>query len=178
MIRLRDVREHVPEPRLLNQIKRLMTPLKVVAGELVTESPEPILVPNYPSFDDLLARRRSIKNLQLVPLKSDTMYAYYHTFTKEQLAAEVDAYFQRSLILLADNAYPYDLPTDTKQRIVWCASPLVDRSSVMKFIARCVMHLKLDVNEIILFERPLNVTTRLVRGTVPQFPHVHLWSRA
>ncbi len=36
---------------------------------------------------------------------------------------------------------------------------------------------QLTTNDVIIFERPMQTKSYLVKGTVPEFRHVHLWTR-
>jgi len=153
-----------------------MTPQEVLEQ---TEFPQvfPILPERFPTFDDLVKWRFHIRDLIILPVKSDEMRAYYKTLDKESLAKDLHKIIGDSRFLLRENEFPYMVPENTSQYIIWIKNQNETRESVAEFIKMTAIDNKWDLEDVILFERPLGISTKLVRGTFPLIRHVHLWVR-
>lgn len=160
----------------IDQVIELMTPREVL--ELTEFSKAlPILPERFPSFDHLVMHRGAIRNLSLLPVKSDEMRAYYNSLPKDQLYVRVLEIMGNRRFTLAENEYPYMTPSDTEQSIIWVKDPSESHEAVAKFIHEVLVAFEIPLQDVILFERPLQTATKLVKGTFPLVRHVHLWSR-
>jgi len=161
---------------MTKEILDLMTP-----EELFTQTefpkPEPIHPGIYTSFDSLLEKREDIRNLRLVPVKSDEQYHRFHAQSQDALLAEVLENLKDTSIRLAVNGYPYFLPEDLYQGIIWLKDPETSRIVIAEFIEEVLNKTGSTPEGIILFERPLKMDTKLVRGSFPAVRHVHFWIR-
>lgn len=161
---------------MIERILQLMTPPQVLE-KTEFEHAFPILPERFPTFDDLIKWRPQIRDLILLPVKEDGMRAYYKTLDKNELAKDVwDAIGDKDF-LFAENEFPYMVPESTKQFIIWVRDPLQPREIVADFIASVVTENNFNLDDLILFERPIGITTKLVKGTFPLIRHVHLWTR-
>jgi hypothetical protein len=138
----------------------------------------PILPERFPTFDDLIVWRQQIRDLILLPVKSDEMRAYYKTLDKEQLAKNVWKWLANERFIINTNEFPYMVPKSTLQYIIWIKDPTESRESVADFIKTIVESNDWKLDDLILFERPIGITTKLVKGTFPMIRHVHLWTRS
>ena len=161
---------------MLDRILQIMTPEQVLE-KTEFERAFPILPERFPTFDDLITWRPQIRDLILLPVKSDEMRAYYKTLDKNELAKDVWESIGDRDFLFAENEFPYMVPESTKQFIIWVRHPLQSRENVAEFIASVVTENDFRLEDLILFERPLGITTKLVKGTFPLIRHVHLWTR-
>jgi len=138
-----------------------------------TDKPSIIFTKDFPSFDDLIKVKEEIQQLKLVPIKSDEIYEKYHSIANEDLISSIE--FTSNVIFL-ENMYPYLLPEDISQNIIW----IKDNTSeieIHNFIKDKYTELSLSRQnfDAIIFERPLNITTKLVKGSFPQIRHIHFW---
>jgi len=100
------------------------------------------------------------------------MQKTYHSIDKDELIKGID--FGNSNIVFLENQFPYVLPPDTKQNIVWIR-PGVSENAVISFLLNKVK--QLGTKDIILFERPLNIKTKFVKGSFPFIRHIHFWHK-
>ncbi len=153
-----------------------MTPIEILE-QTEFEQAWPILPERFPTFDDLLKWKDKIRDLVLLPVKSDEMRAYYKTLDKEKLAKDVWNKLGDSRFAFAENEFPYMVPENTLQFIIWIKDPLESRVSVATYIAKLVSERGFKLSDLILFERPIGITATLVKGTFPLIRHIHLWTR-
>jgi len=159
-----------------NRVIELMTPKEILAKK---DFDKPLIIhpERISRFDELLTVRHEVRDLMLVPVKDDAMYLHYKTIDKEILLQEITSKFSPAIkVFTTHNKFPYWLPTDLEQRLVWIAPDTMDEEVVTHILALAYAE-GITENEIILFERPANITTTLVRGTFPQVRHVHLWTK-
>ena len=149
-------------------IKNLLTPLSILNKE-VHETPYIIFLEDFPSFDILLKYRHEIRDLKLVPIKTDEMHKKYHSYDKNALLATID--FSKSSILYMPNQFPYMLPSDVCQNLVWIKEGTPE-NEVITFLEEKIKEIN---KEVILFERPNNIKTKLVKGSFPYIRHIHFW---
>lgn len=161
---------------MINRILDLMTPPEILNLKEF-ETAVPILPERFPTFDDLLWHRGAIRNLALLPVKTDEMRAYYKTLDKNELAEEVWSQLGDEYFMFAQNKFPYMVPENTLQFIIWIKDQLESRESIAEFIKYVVEMQKFRLEDLILFERPIGITTKLVKGTFPAIRHIHLWTR-
>jgi hypothetical protein len=148
-------------------INNLLTPQNILQKE-EHENPFIIFPQDFKSFEDLLEVRELIRDLKLVPIKSDIMQQYYHSFSKEQLLNQIN--FINSNILFLENNFPYLLPEDVSQNIIWIKENTSD-NEVFSFIEEKISKL----GDVILFERSPLIKTKLVKSSFPHIKHIHLW---
>ena len=162
------------DPDFSHTLQTLMTPHEVIRQREFPQ-PTPITLDIFPTFESLLTAHEDVRNLKLLPLKSDKEYKRYHNESPVSLRIGVTSYFGESNLAFAKNAFPYELPEDVLQGIAWIKKDSTPDGEVINFMARVLTYLKKRENDVILFERPLMTSARLVRGTMPAFRHIHMW---
>lgn len=160
---------------MIDKIIELMTPIEILNCREFGEA-QPILPNHFSTFNDLIMARNSIRNLSILPLKTDEMRAYYKTLDKNLLEQDILRSFASCQIFMSENEFPYFLPPDTIQYIIWIKYPSMSHKDVARFIAKMVQEKGFNLDELILFERPRGIQTKLVRGTFPAIRHIHLWT--
>jgi hypothetical protein len=159
----------------IQDVLELMTPQEILdMGEF--ERAKPILPEKFTTFESVITRRGSIRNLDLLPVKTDVMRAYYNSLSKLVMAAKIVQDFQGRKMFCAENQFPYALPENMIQLIVWVRDRNEPRESIAEFILSEIKSRNFNLANVILFERPTNIETSLVRGTLPQVRHIHFWS--
>lgn len=161
---------------MIERILQLMTPPQVLE-KTEFEHAFPILPERFPTFEDLIVWREQIRDLILLPVKSDEMRAYYKTLDKNALAKDVWKWLANERFIIKTNEFPYMVPEGTLQFIIWIKDPNESREDVAEFIKIIVESNSWKLEDLILFERPIGITTKLVKGTFPLIRHVHLWTR-
>ena len=174
VLKVSDVIGFSFDPEITREIAQLMTPDEIL-HQRDFPKPEVINPLKYPNFDSLIGRRDDIRNLRLLPVKSDDEYVRYHGIPKELLGGFISDYLKDSKLTIAINRFPYWLPEDLGQYIIWASNPHTPNLEIVEFIARIMPLAGLSLEEIILFERPKNINQRLIRGTFPDIRHIHLW---
>jgi hypothetical protein len=149
----------------------LLTPQSILQREEI-EKPYLIFPEDFKSFDDLLKVRELIRDLRLLPIKSDEMQKYYHSFDKNHLLETIK--FDNSNLLFLKNQFPYMLPNDVEQHIIWIKER-TSQEEVVKFIDNKCIELFENNNSFqpILFERPFGMKTKLVKPSFPFIRHIH-----
>jgi hypothetical protein len=176
---------HILKPKLywgtdlkekVDAVFDLMTPMHIHQGEAF-EAPEIIRPENYPNSESILADRKKIRDLQLLPVKSPDMHAIYNAQRDDpKLVNEVMDYLDGDDFVLATNKFPYQLPRDFDQYLVWTTiDGRFGNYMVAEFIVDCLSALNRKTDEIILFERSLKASTKIVKGTFKAVRHIHLW---
>lgn len=150
---------------------------KEILSKTEFEKPDIITPVSYNNFKELLLRKDKIKNLELVPIKNDEIHEYYNSINKDILIHLLEEEFGNEQIILLKNQYEYWLPNDVMQYIIWMKDG-IHELDVIFFIKRCLQYFRLDLNEVILFERPRNITSKLVKGTLTNYRHIHFWKKA
>lgn len=150
-------------------INNLLTPKNILQKE-EHEKPFIIFSQDFKSFEDLLEVKELIRDLKLVPIKSDKMQQYYHSFNKDQLLNQIK--FDTSNILYLENNFPYLLPEDVSQNIIWIKENTSD-NEIFSFIEEKISKL----GDVILFERSPLIKTKLVKSSFPHIKHIHLWHK-
>jgi len=150
----------------------ILTPNSILCSEVEHSKPFIIFPEDFKSFEDLLKVKDLIRDLKLVPIKSDEMQLYYHSFTKEELLKTIQ--FKDSNFLFIKNSFPYMLPEDVEQYVIWIKQD-TKQEQVINFIEeKC---LALNTKDIILFERPFGIKTKLVKPSFPFIRHIHFWHK-
>lgn len=147
-----------------------ITPNHVLSREQHNQ-PFIIFPEDYKSFEDLFKYKDLIRNLELLPIKSDLMYKKYHDSDQLELIKSID--FLNNNILFMENQFPYMLPEDVSQNILWIKDG-TKQSEVFYFLYNKLLEIGLEV---IIFERPNNITTKLVKGSFPHIRHIHFWHK-
>lgn len=133
------------------------------------KQPYVLLPKDFKCYDDILKYRHMVRDLELVPIKSDEIHKKYHSVDTEKLLKSID--FSKSPILFKENEFPYLLPKDVAQYLIWIQN-LTPQKEVLNFLQS-----KIDEygENVIIFERPLNIKTQLVKGSFPHIRHIHFW---
>jgi hypothetical protein len=169
MITLSDIVGVKPSPEMmLDVFEQLYT---VESQNLAREVMDPTVLIN---FNSLLVRREMIRDLKLLPRKSQEAYDHYHSLDHVQLKNEINEMLVLDPIFLIPNSYPYDLPADVDQRILWIAPEF---GSVFYFIAQVLTKFEIKIDDVIGFERSTTSKEPFVRGSFPHVRHLHLWFR-
>ena len=151
-------------------VKKLLTPPHIL-NKLEHDNPFIIFPDDFKSFDELLQCREDIRDLRLVPIKSDEMQIKYHSIDKADLLSSIN--FENEDILFMQNNFPYMLPNDLNQMIIWIKEGTLEEK-VIEFIEEKIT---LYGEDVILFERPFNIKTKLVKGSFPLVRHIHFWHK-
>jgi hypothetical protein len=175
IIRTSDVEGLIIPRKLVLKVDELMTPRELLAA---TEYPEPkmILPSEFPDFNSILCRKESVRRLELLPIKDPEEYDRYHAQPRQLLLDAVKGYLGPDSMACATNRYPYWLPKDLDQYLVWTKGDVTDRD-LTRFIAKVIHLKKTPIEELILFERPTKTSMKLLRGTFSEYRHIHLWNR-
>jgi hypothetical protein len=158
------------------EIQNLMTPQEILEKDIF-EEPYIILPEDFKRFNDLLKYREEIRTLKLVPFKEKVMHEKYNSLDKGQLFTEVQQYFFDKNIVVKDNLYFYLLPYDCTQQLIWIKDKSISTQEIVEFISSVIEENHLNLNDIILFERPLGIKAKYIKGTFPQIRHIHFWTR-
>jgi hypothetical protein len=161
---------------VIDRILQLMTPVSILEQKEF-ERAWPILPERFPTFDHLLEWKEKIRDLILLPVKSDEMRAHYKTLDKNALAEDIWRKLGNERWMFSQNEFPYMVPENTSQQILWIKDPLEPREEVAKFLSQIIQEHNYNLDDLILFERPLGISTLLVKGTFPLIRHVHVWTR-
>lgn len=152
-------------------ITELRTPADLLE-KIDLPAPKPILVWDYPNFDALLLVRDKIRLLELTPIKTDEAQAYYKTFSRPALGEEVLKELGSQEFLFAPNRFPYFLPDDVDQIILWINKNVSEERINNKLTALLELY-----GDAILFERSTVTNTPLSKGTIRTVRHIHFWCR-
>lgn len=169
-----QVESITPTAQLINSLKSLMTPKEIIE-KTEFERPRVIHPSLYPDFASLLSDREEIRNLRLLPAKSEEEYQRYHSYSQQELTSLVTQSIGKNRLVYALNQFPYLMPDDTEQGIVWIGKKTVKDEQTIGFIAQLMVHMEKTTDEVILYERPLLTESKLVRGTIPSYRHIHMW---
>jgi len=157
-----------------DKIIELMTPKELLLLEEF--DPAEIISPdNCNGFDCLLKRRSDITNLKLLPIKLDNVRALYRE-DRDKLIGQLTAQMGCNQLMYAINEYPYFLPQDVSQGLIWVVDGATEEE-VISFIADQLDQLNVSPYDVILFERSRVAKTKMVRGSFPSMRHIHLWTR-
>lgn len=151
-------------------VKKLLTPPHIL-NKIEHDNPFIIFPEDFKSFDELLQCRNDIRDLRLMPIKSDELQIKYHSIDKNDLLNSIN--FDNQDILFMSNQFPYMLPDDLNQMIIWIKQG-TSEEKVIEFIEQKIT---LYGEDVILFERPFNIKTKLVKGSFPLVRHIHFWHK-
>lgn len=161
----------------INGVLSLMTPLEVLAQ---TEFPTPrVITPEtVPDLATLFTLRDDVRTLKLLPVKTHEVHELYNSQRDDpKLVEEINAYLGGQHSTIATNRFPYQLPPGIEQYLVWTRLEIRDNVVLAKFMANCLTTMNLTPNDLILFERSLQTSAKLIRGTFRAVRHVHFWVR-
>jgi len=146
----------------------LITPLSIL-NKKDYDKPYVLLPKDFKCYNDILELRHMIRDLELVPIKSEEIHKKYHSIDKEELLSSIN--FKDSNILFKENEFPYLLPKDVSQNLIWIQNG-TEEKDVLDFLQE-----KIDEfgDDVIIFERPNNIKTELVKGSFPYIRHIHFW---
>lgn len=157
------VREHLVTP---SEIKR----------RTHFEFPKVIHPKTYANFNSLLINRQAIRDLELLPVKTDQDRASYNAMDRDVLLADLRDLMGNETMFLAPNSYPYHLPGDVDQNIIWVADAGAHVNEGY-FMAQIMTAFEIDLMDVIAFERSRETTSKLVKGSFNRMRHAHFWVR-
>jgi hypothetical protein len=160
---------------VVSQIRELLTPESLLV-QRDFPMPEIIDPKNYPNFASLRAERVRIRNLQLLPVKRLDDWDYYRSQPPEEVKKSVDEYLRDSDFALRENQFPYHLPADVDQHVLWIKKRDTDHQTIAETIAESMQSMDKTPNEIILFERSQATKTEFVHGSFSYYRHIHVWA--
>jgi hypothetical protein len=175
VIRISQLETVAPNLQLRELVGGILTPERLLACGYFLP-PRPIFISQFPDFDALLKSRDEIRTLGLLPIKSQEVYQQYGQTPIEELDSQVEAILSGERLAVAENAFPYKLPRDLRQFLIW-ADDDVSRLGITDFCARLMQVSGLEIDDVIAFERPRKIEAKLLRGTFPQKRHIHFWTR-
>ena len=118
-----------PKDILIN----MMTP-GFILNKTEHDKPAIIFSEDFKSFTDLYIHKELIRNLELVPIKSDEMYKKYHDTKKEELINSIN--FGINNIIFLKNQFPYILPNDVEQNLIWIKKGTTQSEYYILFITK------------------------------------------
>lgn len=127
------------------------------------------------SFGDILQNRHDVQHLRWLPIKTDQDRKAFKELNPQRLLEGLHNRMEGANMMCVPNDYPYLLPPDTLQLIVWVRNRDTSHFEVAKFLDRVCGRLDAHPDELVLFERPHRSSQVLIRGTFPAMRHVHLW---
>lgn len=176
ILRFEDISNIPLNHPLSESIAQLMTPREILQLAEFS-SPEVITPEKYPDFNSLLYVRQKIRDLKLLSIKTEEEYTRYHQYSIDQLSGLVEGYLGPSRLCFAPNLFPDNLPPDLEQYLIWIRNPTIRENDIAIFTTLVMQLLELSKDDVILFERPARINTRIVRGSFPQIRHLHFWSK-
>ena len=168
----RKIKKHMSN--IYKLVGEFMTPPEILAKR---EFEKPLIISpnNIKNFDELIGLREEIRRLELVPIKNTQIHEQYKLADKEVLFAGLTKFFETDPIFILPNEYPYWLPEDVDQYLIWVKEGTPE-DEVRLFIAKSATNIGLRLsNDVILFERPVGIDSLLVRGTFPKIRHILFW---
>lgn len=175
-LRESDLKEVPLDQELVSRIPDLLTP-ELLLHHYEFPTPRIITPEKYPDFEVLLKDREDVRMLRLLPIKSPEEYQWYHAQKPEELLERVKQNIGRERLALSPNAFPYQLPGDLRQYLLWINDEEMKQSELVDFCARAMTVLDVSVNDLVMFERSQKATAKILRGTFKQMRHIHFWMR-
>jgi hypothetical protein len=163
-----------PSTELMKGIAKLLTPKSITE---MTSFEDPILILPTNGFTDhvsILERRDDIQNLRCLQVKSNEMHLHYHQFEQQDLLKNLLEEMGTEPFILKENDFPYLLPSEIKQYIAWY-QPYVTDAELIRYLAQVVLVFNLDLNKLILFNRPMGTKVKYIKPSFPVLGHVHFW---
>ena len=151
-----------------------MTPSGLLTQKVI---PRPFVIrpTEFPTFDSLLEHREMVRHLRLLPVKQEEEYAAYAEARSSGDADRMAALMTEGHpVVVARNSWSYWLPEGTEQHVVWWREG-VTREEVAEKVARVLEAAGVTADRVVMFERPTADVGLLVRGTIPFYPHAHIW---
>jgi len=146
---------------------------RAIAGNLSLQIPAA-----FPDFDSLKIQEDKIRNLDLVPRRSDEVQADYELVSANDFVRLVDDYYfaNGTGMALVRETHPTDLPADVDQHVVWFKDGTT-KEEVAEFIGEFLIKQWLGIEDVILFERSRKTKTPLVGAAIHKYRHIHIWTR-
>lgn len=162
---------------IIQGVTAIMTPRVIL--EQTAHEREIITTERYPSFDLLRKNRGLIRDLKLVPARSPPVQEEYERMQKETfLSLARNHYINGSSgMTLVREMFPSDLPAEVGQYVVWLGEDSIPDYRVAELITMVMDVTGIPLDDIILFERSRNTNTPFVKVAVPEFRHIHMWTR-
>jgi len=163
-------------PVEVETVMSLMTP-KWIRDQEAHER-EIISTNAYPTFDSLLRARNLIRDLRLVPAKSESSQADAKNMPRDIFLDIIKThYLSDSPISLVKELFPSDISEDTSQQVIWILDNSIPDFPIARFVAQTLKLRKLSTDDVILFERSNRTTTPFVKTAIPEYRHIHMWTR-
>ena len=160
----------------VDSIMCLFTPKDTL--EQTTHEIEVINTQTYSTFDELRERRELIRTLRLVPRRSKPAQQEYENMRKETFINIVrNHYIYRSPLILVHELYPFDLPSEIGQNVLWMVDDATPDFLVAQFLGAVMTMKGLTTDDVILFERSRKSNTNYAKVSVPEIRHIHMWTR-
>ncbi|OGK19773.1 hypothetical protein A2866_05630 [Candidatus Roizmanbacteria bacterium RIFCSPHIGHO2_01_FULL_39_8] len=162
---------------IVEGIIEIMTPRAVL--EQMAHEKEIITSAEYSSFDLLRRDRNLVRDLKLVPARSPQTQIEYEQMQKDTFLNIVRGHYINcpSKMTLVREMFPSDLPTGVGQYVVWLGEDDIPDYQVAEFIAIVTSLSGFTLDDIILFERSRKTTTQFAKVAVPEYRHIHMWTR-
>ena len=161
----------------ISQVLMMMTPLGI-RDRIEHGHPRIISPTDYPTFSHLVGSKKQIRDLKLVPKRTEEVQKEYEKMGHESFLRIIQGfYLSYDPIVLVTELYPSDLPFDTEQRVIWVRQNEVSDGGIARFIAQVMRVSGLGVDDVILFERSKTSNTPFVRVAVSELRHIHFLSR-
>lgn len=175
VLRVEDLCHITPNSELVAYVHNdLMTPPEILS-QSEFEVPEVIMAAKYPNFDAILADRERVRRLQLLPSKSPEGYTAYHAVDSNLLRSSALQFTQQSSITMAPNGFPYSLPRDLNQYIIWLRDVHTERDTIATYIAQLLQGFNISPEQIIVYERSQKTKAFMVKRSFTDVRHLHFW---
>ena len=170
-------REITVQPSDVADIMAIMTPNYIL--EQPEHDREIITTGAYPTFNVLRDQRDRIRDLRLVPRRGPVAQKEYEQIDKTKFLSLVEAHYLNGHHLsFVRELYPSELPGDVSQFVAWFNEHMVDERVVAEFIAKIIRLTGKSVDDVILFERSRVTNTDYVKVAIPEYRHIHIWTRS
>ena len=163
-------------PDLIDSIIQKMTSMALLKND--NHGGQIIDTKTFPDFDSLKIQEDKIRNLDLVPRRSDEVQADYELVSANDFVRLVDDYYfaNGTGMALVRETHPTDLPADVDQHVVWFKDGTT-KEEVAEFIGEFLIKQWLGIEDVILFERSRKTKTPLVGAAIHKYRHIHIWTR-
>lgn len=132
----------------------------------------------FPNFESLKAQEAEIRDLDLVPRRSDVVQQDYEQVSTGEFIRLVEEYYFAGgeRMALVRETHPTDLSSDVDQRVVWFKDGAT-KEEIAEFIGGFLVEGGLGIKDVILFERSRKTNTPLVGAAIHKYRHIHIWTR-
>ncbi len=149
----------------------VLTPASLLASP-PKDRPFVIRPLEFPTFESLLGVRDMVRLLRLLPVKQQDEYDRYAEDRASGIATPPE--LAPGEVALLKNRYSYWLPQDTVQYVLWWGQG-TSRDTVLSVLEGRLSASGVGLDRVVSFERSPVATSPLVRGTMREFPHMHVW---